>query len=142
MPVERIVLSQQARDQLLRLKRTTKLAHWNSLCRWALCASLAEEAPPPRSKIPADSNVEMTWQTFSGDRSELFWAVMRERCRQDGLSLDEKTVSEQFRLHLHRGIGYLVGDRSIRTIEGLLEKAARAAASSDAKSPSPQDGAS
>ena len=123
MPVERILLSQQARDQLVRLKRFTKLPHWNSLCRWAFCASLAEEAPPPNAKIPADSSVEMSWHTFAGPYHEVYWALLKERCRRDGLAIEDKTLAEQFRLHLHRGIGYLTGDRRVRSIEGLLGKA-------------------
>ena len=130
MPVERIVLSQQARDQLVRLKRFTKLPHWNSLCRWALCASLAEESPPPRAKIPADSSVEMSWQTFAGPYHEVYWVLLKERCRCDGLAIEDKILAEQFRLHLHRGIGYLTGDRKVRSIEGLLGKAIKSRADS------------
>jgi DNA sulfur modification protein DndE len=126
VPVERIVLSQQARDQLVRLKRFTKLPHWNSLCRWALCVSLAEDAPPPLSKIPADSSVEMSWQTFGGRHQEVYWALVKERCVRDGLPTDEKTLAEQFRLHLHRGIG-----KAIDASEGLAG-ASRAAQDSPA----------
>lgn len=35
MPIEHIRLSQQAKEQLTRLKRWTGLKHWNELCRWA-----------------------------------------------------------------------------------------------------------
>ena len=42
--IEQIHLSQQAKDQLGRLKRATGITTWNALCRWALCASLAEAA--------------------------------------------------------------------------------------------------
>lgn len=38
------------------------IPHWNVLCRWALCRSLAEAAPPPVLKLTLDSNVEMTSQ--------------------------------------------------------------------------------
>ena len=51
MAIEHIRLSQQARDQLITLKRRTGIAHWNVLCRWALCRSLAEPAPPPAVRL-------------------------------------------------------------------------------------------
>jgi DNA sulfur modification protein DndE len=123
MPLENIRLSRQARDQLVTLKRRTGISQWNTLCRWAFCRSLAEPAPPPRAKHPADSNVEMTWRTFAGQHGDLYWALLRQRCHADRLPLDEDTLAQQFRLHLHRGIGYLVGDKGMRDITDLLQYA-------------------
>ena len=97
--------------------------HWNVLCRWALCRSLAEPAPPPAIKLALDSNVEMTWRVFAGDLGDTLWALVRYRCHQDGLPLDEETLAQQFRLHLHRGIGYLVGDTRVTDIAGLARLA-------------------
>jgi DNA sulfur modification protein DndE len=117
--LEHIRLSQQARDQLITLKRRTGVQHWNVLCRWALCRSLAEVAPPPLIRLTLDSNVEMDWRTFGGDIGDVLWALVRLRCHQDGLSLDDETVAQQLRLHLHRGIGYLVGDPRVTDVAGL-----------------------
>lgn len=119
MAIEHIRLSQQARDQLITLKRRTGIAHWNVLCRWALCRSLAEPAKPPAIKLVLDSNVEMNWRTFGGDLGDVLWAALRLRCSNDGLPLDEETLAQQFRLHLHRGIGYLVGDPRVTDVAGL-----------------------
>jgi DNA sulfur modification protein DndE len=41
-PIERIKLSQRAKEQLFKLKRSTKIDQWNILCRWPFCHSLAE----------------------------------------------------------------------------------------------------
>lgn len=120
MPIEHIRLSQVARDQLVTLKRRTGISHWNVLCRWAVCRSLAEAAAPPAAKLAADSNVEMTWKVFAGPHGEELWALLRLRCHRDGLPIDEDTLAQQFRLHLHRGIGYLVGDPRVTNIVGLL----------------------
>jgi DNA sulfur modification protein DndE len=120
MPVDHIRLSQAARDQLITLKRRTGIKYWNELCRWALCVSLAEPAPPPAARIPADSNVEMEWRTFAGPCGDLLWGLLRHRCNDDGLPLDEETLSQQFRLHLHRGIGYLAGNRDLASIADLV----------------------
>ncbi len=119
MAIEHIRLSQQARDQLITLKRRTGIAHWNVLCRWALCRSLAEPAKPPAIKLTLDSNVEMNWRTFGGDFGDVLWSALRLRCHNDGLPLDEETLAQQFRLHLHRGIGYLVGDPRVTDVAGL-----------------------
>jgi DNA sulfur modification protein DndE len=120
MPVEHIRLSRAARDQLVTLKRRTQIMHWNVLCRWAYCRSLAEPSPPPAAHLPADSNVEMTWKVFAGAHGDELWALLRQRCHCDGLPLDEETLASQFRLHLHRGIGYLVGDPQVTDIAGLV----------------------
>ncbi|MFC4605840.1 DNA sulfur modification protein DndE [Rhodococcus kronopolitis] len=123
MPLEHIRLSQGARDQLITLKRRTGIGHWNVLCRWALCRSLAEPTVPPAMKLVTDSSVEMTWRVFAGNHGDALWALVRLRCHRDGLPLDEETVANQFRLHLHRGIGYLIGDTRSSDIEGLVRLA-------------------
>ncbi|MES3150898.1 DNA sulfur modification protein DndE [Sphingomonas faeni] len=112
--LEHIRLSKQAREQLIRLKRHTGIEHWNVLCRWAFCRSLAEPNVPPPSRIPADSNVEMSWRVFGGRNHEIYLALLKERCLRDGFELDGETLDGQFRLHLHRGIAYLAGDKRIR----------------------------
>jgi DNA sulfur modification protein DndE len=123
MPIEHVRLSQTARDQLVTLKRRTGIMQWNVLCRWAFCRSLAEGNPPPAAKIPADSSVEMTWRVFAGNHGDELWGLLRQRCHADGLPLDEDTLAAQFRLHLHRGIGYLVGDPRVTDIAGLISVA-------------------
>ena len=114
MTIEHIRLSKQAREQLIRLKRYTGIEHWNVLCRWAFCRSLAEPSVPPPARIPADSNVEMSWKVFGGRHQELYMALLKERCLRDQLGTDEEVIASQFRLHLHRGIAYLASDRKMR----------------------------
>lgn len=122
-PIDRIKLSQSAKDQLIKLKRLTKIDQWNILCRWAFCRSLAEPTLPSPVPIPADSNLEMTWQIFGGDLSDLLIIALKQRCFEDELPIDQATLATQFRLHLHRGIGYLAGDPSIKSIENLANLA-------------------
>lgn len=119
-PIERIRLSQTARDQLVKLKRNTKIEHWNVLCRWAFCRSLSEPSIPSPVPIPTDSTVEMTWKVFGGEMADFFLVALKQRCYEDGLGTDKETLATQFRLHLHRGIGYLAGDPNIKKIEDLL----------------------
>jgi len=124
-PVDTIKLSQKAKYQLITLKGRTGLRHWNDLCRWAFCLSLAEPSVPPAARIPADSNVEMTWQTFGGRYQAVYAALLRQRCQQDGFGTAPEVLARQLRLHLHRGIGYLVANKDIRFegIAGLVSMA-------------------
>jgi DNA sulfur modification protein DndE len=124
-PIERIKLSQTAKDQLLKLRRLTKIDQWNILCRWAFCRSLAEPTVPSLVPIPQDSNVDMTWRVFGGEMSDILLIALKQRCHKDGLGTDKETLAAQFRLHLHRGIGYLAGDPNIKKIESLIELAAK-----------------
>jgi DNA sulfur modification protein DndE len=116
-PIDRIKLSQSAKDQLTKLKRNTKIDQWNILCRWAFCRSLAEPSIPSPVPIPQDSNVEMTWRVFGGDIADILLIALKQRCHNDGLPLDKETLATQFRLHLHRGIGYLAGDQILKRLK-------------------------
>lgn len=122
MSLDRIQLSQTAKDQLLKLKRSTGIKHWNVLCRWALCTSLAEPARPPAAKIPADSNVEMSFKVLGGPHHEIYLALLQARCARDGLPLDEETLAAQLRLHLHRGIGYVFADKRIQGVGDMIRR--------------------
>jgi DNA sulfur modification protein DndE len=120
-PLERVRLSQTAKEQLQKLKRFTKIDQWNILCRWALCRSLSEKTPPSLVPVRLDSNVEMTWRVFGGEASDILLIALKQRCYNDGLRTDKQTLAEQFTLHLHRGIGYLAGDPNLKKIEDLIE---------------------
>lgn len=120
MSIKQIHLSNQARDQLIRLKTRTGIQQWNILCRWAFCLSLQEPTPPTPIEIPSDSNVEMSWHVFGGEHHELYIAVLKERCERDGISTSDETLNRQFRLHVHRGISYLATPNKIRSIGDLV----------------------
>lgn len=121
--IETVRVSEAARDQLITLKRYTGIKNWNTLCRWAFCVSLNEPTIPSDQPLGKDSNIEMTWRVFGGTHADLYWALLKQRCRADGLETDDDTLGSQFKLHLHRGIGYLMGDRELRSIAHLLQKA-------------------
>lgn len=120
MIVKQIRLSQQAKDNLSRLKGKTGIQNWNILCRWALCYSLSEKTIPTNLELPSDSNLEMSWYTFAGEYSELYDALMKEWCIEMGLPTDENSVSKYFRLNLERGIAHLCGTGFIKSIDDLL----------------------
>lgn len=124
-PIERVKISQTAKDQLTRLKRITKIDQWNILCRWGLCRSLAEPTAPSPLPIKFDSNVEMTWRVFGGEISDMLLIALKQRCYNDGLGTEKEILAQQLSLHLHRGIGYLAGDPNIKKVEDLIELATK-----------------
>ncbi len=103
--IETVRISEKGKQQLKRLKRNTGITNWNTLCRWALCTSLAEKSIPPEEDIPSDSNIEMSWKTFSGQYESVYEALIKQRLIDDGLSPEDTNM--WFRVHLHRGISYL-----------------------------------
>ena len=76
----------------------------------------------------------MTWQVFGGEAHELYLALLKERCEQDGLGTSDDVLLRQFRLHLHRGISYLATPQAIRSIADLI----RLALDEEKTSPIPQ----
>ena len=120
-PVNVVRVSQSGKDQLIKLKKITKIDQWNILCRWAFCRSIAEPSIPSPVALPYDGNLDITWRVFGGNISDILILALKQRCHQDGLGTSKEVLSSQFRLHLHRGIGYLVGDPNIRKIEDLID---------------------
>ena len=123
MSIETVRISAQGREQLIRLKRSTKIEHWNVLCRWAFCVSLAEKTRPPTTIIKTEGGVEMTWRTFGGGYSDIYQALLKKRCLDDGLDPTPETLGEQLRLHLHRGLTYLATNKQTGSIADLIRRA-------------------
>ena len=104
--IDSIRLSEKQKQQLIRMKARTGIDNWNVLCRWALCASLAEKSVPPVENIPSDSNVEMSWKVFAGEYADIYLAVLRQAYEKQREDLDNVSFSEFFKLHLNRGIAF------------------------------------
>ena len=110
MAIDTIRLSEKGKQQLLTLKKRTGIQNWNVLCRWAFCTSLAEPTAPPHEDIviPPKNAVEMSWKVFGGQYADVYWALLCERSKNDQI-MDLNTL---FKLHLHRGVSYLVAKQS------------------------------
>ncbi len=126
MIVKQIKLSSQSKDKLARLKGKTGIKNWNVLCRWALCYSLHEGTIPTDIPINADSNLEMSWYTFSGEFNELYEAIVIEWCIEKGIEPSEENLTKYFKLHLERGISYLSGTNFVKNLDDLLNLALEA----------------
>ena len=86
-PLQTIVATPRGSAQLKSLKVMTGIRNWNTLMRWAVCASLREESSPPpfgkdvkeissdkqestgdtAKKLKADEVVSVNWHIFAGD---------------------------------------------------------------------------
>jgi DNA sulfur modification protein DndE len=113
-------VNKTAKDQLATLKRRTGIAHYNVLCRWALCRSLSEATSPLPIEPGSEGGVDIKWETFAGEQSAVLLALVKHRCVRDGLPVDDDSLAMQIRLHVHRGIGYLFGDRRVSSLAGLI----------------------
>ena len=120
MIVKHFKLSQPEKERLVRIKQRTGIQNWNVLCRWALCWSLAEPTIPGGIDPQSDSNVEMDWSTFAGEYSEIYEAIIRQRCINDGLGTDQETLVKQFRLHLCRGINHFSTRDVLKSCQDLI----------------------
>jgi len=120
-PPASIRLSQQAKDQLTRLKVVTGIDQWNILCRCAFILSVSEKSHPTSQPIPADSNVEMSWGVFAGISGESLWALL-EYSSKGNRSQGDADLVHLLRLHIHRGIGHLasVQIKHVRKLTQLL----------------------
>jgi DNA sulfur modification protein DndE len=120
--IETIHLSQHSKDQLIKLKRITGIQNWNILCRWGFCLSLADPSIPAPEMVSSDTAIEMTWKVFGGPYQEIYFSLLKERCKKDELGLDNENLASQFKLHLNRGIGYLSTMKKQNSIETLFTK--------------------
>lgn len=120
MIIKHFKLSQPEKDRLVRMKVKTGIQNWNILCRWALCWSLSEPTIPGGIDPLSDSNVEMDWSTFAGEYAEIYEAIIRQRCIDDGLGDDDKTCMKYFRLHLNRGINHYSARDVLKGCQSLL----------------------
>lgn len=121
MIVTSFKLSQPEKEKLIRIKAKTGIQNWNVICRWALCWSLAELTIPGGLDPLSDSNVEMSWTTFAGvEHQEIYEAIIRQRCINDGLGDSQEVLRKYFRLHLNRGINHFSTRDVLRSCQDLL----------------------
>ncbi len=126
-PIQTIVATPRGSAQLKSLKVMTGIRNWNTLMRWALCASLREESTPPpfgkdlkdassdtqestgdtAKKLKADEVVSVNWHIFAGDYSEEIAAVFWIRHRQETQKSGDIDPAEYSKRHLQRGLNIL-----------------------------------
>jgi DNA sulfur modification protein DndE len=120
MIMDNIRLGQQAKDQLIRLKRITGIDSWNVLCRWAFCLSVQDRSIPPQARIGGEAAIEMTWKTFAGEHADVYAALLLQRAHDERRNPSRELLSEMARVHVTRGIGILTAFRQMEGISDLL----------------------
>lgn len=105
--IDRIRLTAAAKIQLSTLKRKTGIEHYNSICRHALCVSLANPSMPPEEDFNFTSGIEIDWRVFTGGHEDIYLNLLLLRASVDGVSCNSESVKKICAVHLHRGLSYL-----------------------------------
>ena len=116
-------LSEQARDQLTRLKRATGIKTWNTLCRWAFCISLAEEEAIRDAFDSNESAIEMRWDVFGGECQGAYQAILADECYKNGQEANDRNMGRLVRQHIHRGVNLLLNKHKIASLADLIRLA-------------------
>lgn len=115
-----IRLSEQARDQLTRLKRVTGIKTWNVLCRWAFCVSLAEEEAIGDTFDSNESAIEIRWDVFGGEYQHAYQAILADECHKNGQEVNDRNMGRLVRQHIHRGINLLLNNHKTTSLADLI----------------------
>src|SRR5207245_3077784 len=99
MKLTKLRLTKDASNRLRFLAGKTGLTP-NLLCRLGFCLSLCE-APAPSPDDYLEEEREFNRYTLLGEYDPLFVALLKERCRQDGVDL--QLLPDYFRAHMNRG---------------------------------------
>lgn len=118
MKLSRLRIGQEASLRLSQLKGRTGLTP-NILCRIGFTLSIEDPTVPNPTDYPVDGEREIDRHTLTGPWDSLFVAMIKERCKQDGLSLDDEVLAAQFRAHVNRGVLLLY--KRIRNLTDLAE---------------------
>ncbi len=102
MQINRIRVSEEVDQYLRNLKAKTGLTP-NLLCRIGFCLSLREPTIPKIEDYPEGGAREFNRYTLLGQWDNLFVALLKERCFQDGLPIPG-CLEDQFLAHLNRGV--------------------------------------
>ena len=86
MKLTKLKLTKEASNRLRFVAGKTGLTP-NLLCRIGFCLSLAEPTLPNPQDYPEEER-EFNRYTLLGEYDQLFVALLKERCRRDGVSLD------------------------------------------------------
>jgi DNA sulfur modification protein DndE len=117
---QKIKLSQEAHNRLRLLKGNTGLTP-NILCRFAFAHSIENRQPLSTEEYDTDGQ-ELNRPTLMGDHDDIIVGLLRERCLQDGVPVDDDAVLLQHLVgHINRGVMSM--SSSIKALEDLVRMA-------------------
>lgn len=105
--IDRLRLSNIAKNQLSNIKRKTGIEHYNVICRHALCLSLSNPSIPPNETFNFNGGVEIDWKVFSGGNEVLYYNIIIIRLVSDAEDISVDNIRQALLRHVHRGLSYL-----------------------------------
>lgn len=106
--IDRIRLTAVAKNQLITLKRRTGINHYNVLCRYAFCLSLANDTTPPLESFNFNGGIDIEWRIFTGGNEMLYLNLLMLRCEYDGVDKTEEAIKLKLYNHIHRGLSFMM----------------------------------
>ena len=79
----------------------------NILCRIGFCMSVERPSIPDPNEFTERGDREIDRPVLLGTYDPLFVAMIKERCKRDGLNVEGDELYEHFRAHVHRGVALL-----------------------------------
>ena len=135
MKLNSLRVCQEVSNRLSILKGRTGLTP-NILCRLGFVLSINDPTIPNPDDYPPDSDRIIDRHVLTGQWDRLFVAFIKERCKQDGLSLSDEVLGEQFRAHVNRGVLLLF--KRVRSINDLALLMPKDICQNAQTSPAPQ----
>ena len=119
--IETVKTTQNAKNILSRIKSTTRIQNWNTICRWAFCLSIKQDTAPRVIDEKLDG-VEMTYETFAGKHSNIYLVLLMNNLKKHQLELHQQNLNKYLRAHINRGISILY-NLKMKNISNLLDLA-------------------
>ncbi|WP_159266622.1 DNA sulfur modification protein DndE [Pseudomonas monteilii] len=107
MIIDRVRLTAAAKIQLATLKRRYSLEHNNTICRYALCMSLATDGELVEEELSFLGGLEIDWKILTTGNEDLYIDLVKVWSEGNGRSVDDDSVKKYVTLHIHRGLSYL-----------------------------------
>ena len=120
-----IRLGSDDRRMIFNVKNTTGIEHFYTICRWAFCLSVDSENKIKKLDGTADGAVEFSWDRFGGEEAEIYYLILKDEAQRLEIKADEDSLYELLISHIRRGLGYLSGNKELKTLEGLSSRAFR-----------------
>ena len=120
-----IRLGSDDRRMIFNVKNTTGIEHFYIICRWAFCLSVDSENKIKKLDGTADGAVEFSWDRFGGEETEIYYLLLKDEAQRLEIKADEDSLYELLISHIRRGLGYLTGNKELKTLEGLSSRAFR-----------------
>ena len=125
------------RDQLIWLKRQTGLSHYHTLCRWALCLSVADPRPVRLIGTEVDSaesegelfaegeskSFELPWYRLGQRDADILADILRARAISEGMEPTREVLQKLALAHIERGLARMMARKRIRSIADLVQLA-------------------